>query len=77
MLERSDCEDVSNRPGAGIKSQKRRPQASVEDVLTTGRIAERWPNAKPLLGGAGNHEVCEGWGVRQELVVSLLASEMR
>jgi hypothetical protein len=38
-------------------------------------MAER--HAKPLLGGAGNHEVCEGWGVRKERVVSLLPSETR
>jgi hypothetical protein len=35
---------VSDRPYAGTKSQKRRPQASVEDVRTTGRIAEGWPS---------------------------------
>ena len=26
-------------------------------------------HAKPLLGGAGIHEVCEGWGTQQERVV--------
>ena len=79
MLERSDRDDVSDRPFAGTKSQKRLAASEcgrrAHDRMRCRRIAEH--HAKVLLGGGGIHEVCEGWGVPQERVVSLLASETR
>jgi hypothetical protein len=55
------------------------PQASVEDVRTSGRIAEGWPSTtmRHYLGVPGSMRCAKVGQRRQERVVSLHSSETR